>query len=364
MPINVIRDGQGRRRFQFEFSHRIDGNRFRKRRLLPVGWTRAQADAYDRKESAALYAVATGVAKPRRTVDEAVSRYARERLPQLKHGQNVERELETMRDWWTGRAIEDLPTIAAEYAEDQDGALAPATIKNRLSYLRAACRWGWKRHQLCEHDPGARVVMPTVRNAREVFIDRRQMLALARACGHSGARSMIRLAWYSGMRLGEIEAQRPDLAAGVAVLADTKNGSPRRVPLHPKAAGCVRLLEREGIPTRYTFGYWFRKARELAGMPDLHAHDLRHSAASELIRVGVDLYTVGAVLGHKSQASTKRYAHLAVEQLAAAVGKMGRRRPESSPPVPTLERPQHGPSTEVEARAGVEPTYTDLQSGA
>lgn len=364
MPINVIRDGRGRQRLQFEFDRWVGGRRFRKRHLLPVGWTRTQADAYERKESAALYALATGVAKPRRTVDEAVSRYARERLPQLKHGPNVERELDTMRDWWSGRAIEDLPTIAAEYAEDQDGALAPATIKNRLAYLRAACRWGWKRHQLCDHDPGARVVMPTVRNAREVFIDRRQMLTLARACGHRAARAMIRLAWYSGMRLSEIEAQRPDLAAGVAVLADTKNSSPRRVPLHPKAAGCARLLEREGMPTRYTFGYWFRKAREATGMPGLHAHDLRHSAASELIRVGVDLYTVGAVLGHKSAASTKRYAHLAVDQLAAAVGKMGRRQAESPPPTPTQKRPQEGASTEVEARAGVEPTYTDLQSGA
>lgn len=312
-------------RWRFDFDRRIGGERVRRRQLLPAGFTRAQADAFDRKESAALYAIATGVAKPRRVVDEAVARYLKEVAPGLKHGKNVARELDTTRDWWTGRAIEDLPAIAAEYTEDQDGALAPATIKNRIAYLRAACRHGWKRHGMCEHDPGARVEVPTVRNAREVYVDRMQMLRLARACGHSGARAMIRLAWYSGMRLSEIEAGRADFAAGCVVLADTKNGAPRRVPIHPRAAGCVRLLERDGMPTRYTFGYWFRKAREMADLPALHAHDLRHSAASELIRVGVDLYTVGAVLGHKSHASTKRYAHLATEQITAAVRKMGKR---------------------------------------
>lgn len=36
---------------------------------------------------------------------------------------------------------------------------------------------------------------------------------------------------------------------------------------------------------------------------------------------------------------------------------------EKSPDTRQEERPREGPSTEVEARAGVEPTYTDLQSG-
>jgi len=316
--------------WRFDFDKRIKqpggtSERVRRRQLLPAGWTRAQADAFDRKESAALYALATGVAKPRHTVDEAVARYLKDRAPQLKHGANVAREIAWLADWYTGRAIENLPTICSEYAEDQEGALEPATIKNRISYLRAACRWAWKRHNLCEHDPGARVVTPSVRNAREVYIDRAQLVRLARECEDRSARALIRVAWYSGMRLSEIEAARPDSAALVFVLGDTKNGSPRIVPMHPKVAGCVRVLGKD-FPTRYRFGYWFRKARVAAGMPELHAHDLRHSAASELIRVGVDLYTVGAVLGHRSHASTQRYAHLATDALVAAVGKMGKKR--------------------------------------
>jgi len=69
----------------------------------------------------------------------------------------------------------------------------------------------------------------------------------------------------------------------------------------------------------------FRAVRDAVGMHWLHFHDLRHSAASEMINSGVDLYTVGAVLGHKSAQSIKRYAHLATASLSDAIGKIGRK---------------------------------------
>lgn len=339
----------------FDFDRRIEGQRVRRRQLLPAGWSRTQADAFERKESAALYALATGITRARHTIDEAVARYLSERIPKLKSGENVRREIEWMRDWFSDRAIEELPEVCAEYLEDQDGALAPATIKNRIAYLRAACRFAWKRHQLCEHDPGARVVVPEVRNAREVHIDRAQMLRLARACTHWGARAMIRIAWYSGMRLSEIERAEVDLGAGVFVLKDTKNGDARFVPIHPRIIVCLQFE----IPTRYTFGYHFRRARAGVDMAWLHAHDLRHSAATEMVSTGADLHTVGAVLGHRSPASTKRYAHVRDARAAEAVNRMGRK----FPTTPNAKRPAEGPLHEVEARAGVEPTYTDLQLG-
>ncbi|GAC1611339.1 MAG: hypothetical protein NVS3B3_22250 [Aquirhabdus sp.] len=53
---------------------------------------------------------------------------------------------------------------------------------------------------------------------------------------------------------------------------------------------------------------------------------MRNSATSEMINAGVDLYTVGGVLGHKSAQSTKRYSHLATKTLAEAVAKIGKRK--------------------------------------
>lgn len=305
--------------WRFDFDRRIGGERVRRRQLLPQGWTRAQADAFDRKESAALYAIATGVAKPRHTIDDAVARYLRERAPDLKHGAGMAREIAALEGWYTGRPIDDLHKVAAEYAADQLGALAPATVKNRIAYLRAACRWAWKRHGLADSDPGARVVSPTVRNARETVVTRAQMICLARACRHPGVRALIRIAFYSGMRVSEI--QRAQRAAGLFILLDTKNGTPRIIPMHPKILTAAQLP----MPKRSEIDYYWPEARDACELPGVRLHDLRHSAASSMINAGEDLATVGKVLGHKSSASTLRYSHWATDRLAAAVGKIGKK---------------------------------------
>lgn len=320
MPI--VRE---RGRFVFDFDRWIGGRRYRRRKALPAGFTRAQADAYDRQESAALYAIASGTARPRHHIREAVTGW-REHARTLKHGTAALREIEAMADWFDGRYLDELPEVCAEYAADQCGALKPATIKNRIAYLRAACRWAWKRHGMGDSDPGARVVSPTVRNERRVWIDRATMLRLCRACGQWETRAMIRVAWYSGMRYSEIVAARVE--GDLFVLDDTKNGRPRIVPVHPK----VRRLLGYVWPEHETMSYWFRKARLAIGMPDLHFHDLRHSTATALRMAGVDLATVGDVLGHKSRQSTMRYAHIAPPQLTEALGKLGQKVPVPSKP--------------------------------
>ncbi|MCT9020854.1 tyrosine-type recombinase/integrase [Proteus mirabilis] len=56
-----------------------------------------------------------------------------------------------------------------------------------------------------------------------------------------------------------------------------------------------------------------------ANLPGLRLHDLRQSAASNMVNSGVDLFAVGKVLGHASYQSTQRYSHLANDTLLKAV---------------------------------------------
>jgi site-specific recombinase XerD len=51
--------------------------------------------------------------------------------------------------------------------------------------------------------------------------------------------------------------------------------------------------------------------RQLADIPDVRLHDLRHSVASDAINDGVPLEVVGKMLGHKNYRTTQRYAHIA-----------------------------------------------------
>lgn len=49
------------KRWRYEFDRVFAGRRHRLSRLLPRGWNRAQADAYDRQEGARLAAIASGI---------------------------------------------------------------------------------------------------------------------------------------------------------------------------------------------------------------------------------------------------------------------------------------------------------------
>lgn len=331
--MSVYRDKE-RGRFVFEFSRRIDGQRVRARKLLPRSWTQAQADAFDREESARLYAIAQGVEAPEHTIEDAVACYLRERAPQLKRRANVEAELALMFWAYQGRPLSALPDVCKAYQSkaardseaDRRRPLSPATIRNRIRYLTAACRYAWKHAGMGTHDPAARVTVPEVRNERQTYIGRAEMLQIARACTNRKARMVIRVAFYSGMRLSEILAAR--VVGNCWMLDDSKNGTPRMVPIHPRVAVCARRLKPTPdaqIPKKITIQRCWQKARAKVGRVDLHFHDLRHSTASELINAGVDLYTVGRVLGHKDSRSTQRYSHLAVETLMAAVAKIGGR---------------------------------------
>lgn len=122
-------------------------------------------------------------------------------------------------------------------------------------------------------------------------------------------------------RLSEIlEAVRQD---GMFLLEDTKNGEPRHVPMHPK----IRTAAKVGPRNKWNVSKEFKAAATAVGMGHLRFHDLRHSAASAMINAKVNLYTVGAVLGHKSAASTQRYAHLATESIKLALGEIGKKSP-------------------------------------
>lgn len=315
--MSIYRDPAGNC-WTFEFSRRIDGARVRAKKRLPASWSRAQADAFDRRESARLYDEATGSSR-RWLIDHAVATYLRERIPHLKHGLQQLTEMEGMLKWYEGQLLADLPTVCARYTADNTGKLAPATIMNRLRYLTAACRWGWKHHGMGDGDPAARVVMPVVKNARQTYIDRGQMLSIARKCRHWETRAIIRVAFYTGMRFSEIVAAR--IEGGVLVLDDTKNGQPRRVPIHPR----IRPLLIYAWPPHARMSYYWREACVAAGFDDLHFHDLRHSAATSMLSAGVPLPTVGAVLGHLSAASTRRYAHFNTALLTEAVGRIGQK---------------------------------------
>lgn len=321
MPVH--RDKRQRDRWRWQFNRVIRGRRYRASRLLPAGWDRARAEAYDRQETARLYAVASGLEPQEPLISEAVRLYVEHHLPGRRNAPDTTRALAALLPHYEGQPLSELPRIAREYAT-QPG-LAPATIRNRLSYLRAAARYAWRHHQLGTQDHGARMPMPSVSNARHRYIRPEDLAPLLDRASDDLA-AIITLAIYTGCRwISELLPRQPSdvLREGADVwlaIPSTKTGRPHMVWIHPAARGALARLP---FARHWrTYSREWDDIRAQAGHPGLRLHDLRHSLASALISSGATLAEVGAALNHRSPASTSRYAHLYPERLRDVVGKM------------------------------------------
>lgn len=319
-----------KQRWRFTFNRVIRGERHRASRLLPAAWNRSRAEAYDRAETGRLYAIATGIESPTRLIDEAVRLYLDHRVPQHRAGHKAALHLAALLPWYEGCTLADLPDVAREYATDRAGELAPGTIRNRLAYLKAACRYAWKHHGLVDADPTARMHVPPARNERQVYLRLAEFRRLVRACRDPEARAIMRIAFCTGLRwISELLPLSPSAVKlrGRQLWLEvgrTKNETPRMVPVHPAIrADLARLPFR-----RHWRDYYgaFEAARDRAGLQHVRMHDLRHSLASAIISAGGTLPDVQAALHHKSVASARRYAHLYPERLRAVIMKIGKKR--------------------------------------
>jgi hypothetical protein len=75
-----------------------------------------------------------------------------------------------------------------------------------------------------------------------------------------------------------------------------------------------------------------RLARHLAEIENFRIHDLRHTCAAWLVSAGVPLPEVRDLLGHSTIRMTERYAHLAPENVRAAVARLEGKAAETEPP--------------------------------
>lgn len=116
------------------------------------------------------------------------------------------------------------------------------------------------------------------------------------------------------VRAGELEpmpAGRKDGAA-VAVVTKRKSGEPQRTALSAEALGAAERLRAKGTFSVSRFYDAIKKASEKLGV-DVTPGRFRHTLATRAVEAGADPAAVSAYLGHKSEATMRRfYATLAV----------------------------------------------------
>jgi integrase len=138
------------------------------------------------------------------------------------------------------------------------------------------------------------------------------------------------------MRKGEILGLKwSQIKDGLIYLdgKDTKTKESRQLPVNVDLAELFREIRaEEGLRSEFVFTYQsnrikdvktgFKGALRRARIDDFKFHDLRHTAASQMVIKGATLREVQEILGHSNIPMTMRYAHSTEEKKREAVNRL------------------------------------------
>lgn len=277
-------------------------------------------------------------------VADAISIYWTEHARKLARPKAIKKRLDTLLDFFGLNVLGELDgSLQREYA-DKRGSLSAA--RRELEDLAAAIN-----HTLRDKVGGAiqqfRPVLPDALEARDRWLTRREAAHLiriawrARQTNRGGSEGrytskhlarFILVALYTGTRAGAIcgAALTPAIGRGhvnletgqfhrKAIGARTTNKRQPTVDLPPRLLAHMRRWQRLGISKSAVIEYQgsailrvtkgFETIRDLAKMPDVSPHTLRHTSISWYLRAGVAISDVSDYCGVSEAIIRRHYKH-------------------------------------------------------
>ena len=318
--------------------------------------TRCSTGATSRKEAEVIHAKWKLEAhqerlwevQPTRSFDELMLQYLNETMHLKRTGsRRITVAARNLYAEFSGTDIGDIKMhdVRTYVRKRRMSGIAASTVNKEIGLFSAAVNyarreWGWEINNPAQ---GCREREP---EGRVRWISRAEATSLLQhAEGEPRAkhlRPFIELALHTGCRKGELlglEWSRVDLNRDLFFLEaqHTKTARRRSVPLNKFARAA--LIEQARFRAKYCpDSSWvfchkdgsqvkdvkrsFSTALKKSGIEDFRVHDLRHTCAAWLVSAGLALAEVRDLLGHQSIQMTERYAHLAPENVRAAVAKL------------------------------------------
>ena len=250
------------------------------------------------------------------------------------------------------------PKIVHELIErlEQSG-LAASTIRGIYRLLASAMRFAIEEG-LISKNPCRKIRIQLKENCQQRVFSRSEQERLRQAADNDKDLPAL-LSLYTGMRLGEICALKwsdidwdkrtiavcrtvqriarwnggQQRAKTALMIGTPKSASSHRVlPVPALILDKLREMRAQATSSAYVFSpveraaeprtiqRRFQRLMSRLGIPDAHFHTLRHSFATRLLELGVDVKTVSALLGHGSARITLDfYAHSLIEQQRSAM---------------------------------------------
>ena len=252
------------------------------------------------------------------------------------------------------------PGLIHDFVEElQASGLAASTVRGIYRLLSAALHFALEEGVI-RKNPCRKIRVRAQESEEQRVLSRTEQESL-RVIATSEEDLPALLSLYTGMRLGEVcalkwsdidwEKRTITVRRTVQRVARGKNGTAGKTLLMigtPKSTRSHRvlpmpefILERlrstlsRKCCTEYIFGTVshaaeprtiqrrLKRLMQRAGIADAHFHTLRHSFATRLLELGVDIKTVSTLLGHGSAKTTLDfYAHSLIEQQRAAVERL------------------------------------------
>jgi integrase len=249
-----------------------------------------------------------------------------------------EARLKVLINWFGSR---EAASLAAQEIEARlnsaagDNEWSPATINHYRTVMSLAYRLARKNRKV-EVNPVRDVPHQREDNSRTRTLSANEEKALRAAIRTRYPVHELELdfALNTGLRQGsqyQLTWEMVGWEARVLHIPRTKNEEPLHLPINDSALAVLRRLKARSIGMGRVFisqetgkplncpKHWFTDAVRLAGLTDFHWHDLRHTFATRLREKGVALEDIADLLGHKTLAMTKRYAHISMDRLHQAV---------------------------------------------
>ena len=262
---------------------------------------------------------------------DALDRYSKEVTPSKRGAAQELKRIQQIR----ARPITEYSLAAlqskhmAKYRDDRLQEVGPSSVRKELaliSHLYTIAQKEWGYGGLVNPVSGIKLPEPPAGRERRLEGDEEQRL-LAECKRYTELTPIVILAIETAMRRGEIIGllwENVNLVKRVARLPETKNGTPREVPLSERAVDTLRNLPRRidgrvfGTTANFVTTAFDRITRA-ANIEDLTFHDLRHEATTRLAEK-FDMHKLMKITGHKEARMVMRYYHPRAEDLAKILG--------------------------------------------
>jgi len=213
---------------------------------------------------------------------------------------------------------------------------AHATINRHFAFLRHVFQLAVKDGKLARNPVSGIKFFPEANRNR--FFSEDELTRIQKIMSPEDWK-LVAFAIETGLRREEQFNLRWDqvcLETSTMSLPLPKGGKTRHVPLSEGAKTILRSLDsflsspwvfsnannpEKPRSAQFFVNNSFTPSLRKAGISGACWHTLRHTAASQRVLAGVDLYAVKEILGHRDVETTLRYAHLRPDYLQEAVNR-------------------------------------------